>query len=109
MRLNAALRAENGNRAIQYAKRTLDLYGEVNVARRVNDVDAVRAPVSGRRGGCNRNAALLLLNHIVHGGRAFMNLADLVNLACIIQDSLGRRGLACVNMRHDPDIAGFFK
>jgi hypothetical protein len=37
-----------------------------------------------------------------------VHLADLVNLARIVQNSLGRRGLTCVNMRHDPDIAGIF-
>jgi hypothetical protein len=34
-----------------------------------------------------------------------MHLADLVGLAGVIQDALGRRGLAGVDMRHDAEVA----
>jgi hypothetical protein len=34
-----------------------------------------------------------------------MHFADLVRLAGVIEDPLGRRGLAGVDMRHDPEIA----
>jgi hypothetical protein len=34
-----------------------------------------------------------------------MNLADLMALARIIEDALGRRGLAGIDMGHDAEIA----
>jgi hypothetical protein len=34
-----------------------------------------------------------------------MHLADLVALAGVVEDPLGGRGLAGVDMRHDPDVA----
>jgi hypothetical protein len=79
---------------------------------RVDDVDAVLGafalgslPEAGGGGAGDRDPALLLLLHPVHGGGALMDLADLVGLAGIIKDALGRRRLAGVDMRHDADIA----
>jgi hypothetical protein len=36
-----------------------------------------------------------------------MDLADLVRLARVEQDTLGGRGLTGVDVSHDPDVAGF--
>jgi hypothetical protein len=76
------------------------------VAGRVYYLDAMVLPEAGRRGRRDRDTALLLLHHPVHGRSTVMNLADLVRLACIEQDSLGRRGLAGIDMSHDPDVSG---
>jgi hypothetical protein len=38
-----------------------------------------------------------------------VDLADLVGLAGVIEDALGRRRLAGVDMRHDADIAIAFE
>ena len=105
LRLNAALRAEHGDRAVQNAQGTLDLDGEIDVAGSVDDVEAIVLPVAGRRGGGNGDAALLFLSHPVHGGGAFMRLADFAVLARIEQNALGRRRLAGIDMRHDTDVA----
>jgi hypothetical protein len=50
--------------------------GEVDVARGVDDVDAVVVPDARRGSGRDRDA-LLLLRHVVHGRGAVVNLADL--------------------------------
>src|ERR1700709_927106 len=71
----------------------------------VDDVDLVVLPPAGRRGGRDRDAALLLLLHPVHRGSALVDLTDLVVDAGVEQDALGRRGLARVDVRHDPDVA----
>ena len=44
LRLNAALGAKDGDRAVEHTQRTLNLNGEVHVAGRVDDIDAVVAP-----------------------------------------------------------------
>ncbi len=105
LRLHAGDRVEAGNRAIENAQRALHLGREVHVARRVDNVDAGVLPGAGGGGGGNRNAALLLLLHPVHGRSALVHLADTVRDARIEEDALGRRRLAGVNVRHDPDIS----
>ena len=105
LRLDAADGAEDRDRAVEHAQRALDLDGEVDVAGRVDDLDAVVLPVARGRGGGDRDAALLLLDHPVHGRRALVDLADLVRLARVEQDALGRRRLAGVDVGHDADVA----
>src|SRR4051812_13279101 len=105
LRLDTRDRVEDGDRAVEHPQRPLDLDGEVDVAGRVDDVDRVALPLALGGGGSDRDAALLLLRHPVHGGGALVDLADLVVDAGVVEDPLGRRGLARVNVRHDPDVA----
>ncbi len=107
--LDAGDGVEQRDRAVEHAQRALDLDGEVDVAGRVDDVDAVVLPLRGGGGGGDRDAALLLLFHPVHRGRALVDLADLVGAAGVVEDALGRRRLAGVDVRHDPDVAGVFE
>jgi hypothetical protein len=76
------------------------------VARRIDDVDAMVFPKRGRRRGRDGDAALALLLHPVHRGCALVDLTDLVVLARVEQDALGRGGFARVDVGHDPDVAG---
>ena len=61
-------------------------------------------PGACRRGRRNRDAALLLLLHPVHGRSALVHLTDTVRDARIEEDALGRRRLAGVDVRHDSDV-----
>ena len=79
------------------------------MARRVNDVDLVLAPVARRRGGRDCDTALLLLLHPVHGGATLEHLPDLVRLSRVEQDALRGGCLPGVNVRHDTDVAILFK
>ena len=88
------------------------------MARGVDDLDAVggtvlhvAALVPEARGGSggDGHAALLLLDHPVHGGSAVVHLADLMSLARVVEDALGRGGLAGIDVSHDADVAGFGK
>ncbi len=103
--LHASHTVEHRHRTVEHAEGPLHLDGEVNVARGVDDVDVVVAPLAGggRRG--DGDAPLLLLGHPVHDGGAFVHLTDLVALARVVEDALGRRGLARVDVGHDPDVA----
>ena len=104
LRLHAMHGVKHRNRAVEHAQRALHLGREIHVAGRINNVDANVAPGAGRRGGRNRDAALLLLLHPVHDGSAFVHLADTVRLSRIKQDALRRRGLPGIDVGHDADI-----
>ena len=89
------------------------------MARRVDQVDVVRRrrvglaqpgtrfPLAVGGGRVDRDPALLLLGVEVHDGRAVVDLADLVDAAGVIQDALGRRRLAGVDVGGDADVADF--
>ncbi len=105
LRLDAADRAEEGDGAVEHAEAALDLDGEVHVPGRVDDVDLRVAPEDGGRRRGDGDAALLLLLHPVHHRRALVHLTDLVGLAGVVEDALGRRRLARVDVGHDADVA----
>jgi hypothetical protein len=97
--------AEHAHRAVQHAQGSLHLHREIHVAGRVNDVDLVLAPVAGGGRAGDGDAALLLLDHPVHGGRTLVHLADAMHLAGVEKDTLRGRGLARVNVGNNADIA----
>ena len=105
LRLHAGNRVEQRHRAIQHAQAALHFRGKVHVARSINNVDANIAPGAGRRSRGNRDAALLLLLHVIHGRSPFMHFTDTVRDAGIEQDAFRRCRLSGVNVRHDSDIA----
>src|SRR4029077_9055041 len=81
------------------------LYSEIHVPGRIDDVDAVIVPEAGRGRGGDGDAALLLLRHPVHRGRALMDLAELVDLLRVEEDPLGHGRLARVDVGNDPDVS----
>ena len=100
---------EEGDSTIENAQRALHLDREVHVAGRIDDVDAVISPLARGGGRRDRDTALLLLLHPVHRGGALVDLAHLVGLSGVIQDALGRRRLARIDVGHDPDVPGLFE
>ena len=111
LRLHAGHGAEQRHGGVEHAQGALHLDGEVDVPRSVEDVDAVLGeaavhplPETGGRRGGNGDAALLLLLHVVHHGRAVVDLADLVRDAGVKQDALGRGRLPRVDVRGDADV-----
>ena len=104
LRLDACDGVEHGDRAVEDAQRPLHLDRKVHVPGRIDDVDANVAPERRRGSGRDRDAALLLLHHPVHDGGALVDLAHLVGAAGVVEDPLGRRGLARVDVGHDPDV-----
>jgi len=108
LRLDAGIGIKQRNSPVKHAQRTLDFNREVNVSGRVNDVQALVVPETGRCSGRDRDATLLLLLHPVHRGRAIVNFTDLVALTGIVEHTFGGRGLAGINMSHDAEIAIIF-
>ena len=105
LRLDTGDGVEHRDRTVEHTQAALDLDREVDVAGRVDDVDPVALPLTRGGGARDRDAALALLRHPVHLGGALVDLTDLVRLAGVVQDALGRRGLARVDVGHDADVA----
>ena len=105
LRLDAGDGVEDGDGAVEHAQAPLHLDRKVHVPGRIDNVDPMVAPLRGRRRRGDRDPALLLLRHPVHRRGALVDLAHLVGAAGVVEDPLGRRGLAGVDVRHDPDVA----
>src|SRR5262249_26748212 len=100
---------EEGDRAVEHPEVSLDLDGEVDVARRVQDVDPVALPLRGRGGGGDGDAALLLLLHPVHDGSALVDLTPLVGAAGAVEDPLCGRRLTGIDVGDDADVSGLLE
>ena len=101
---------EDDDGPVEHAERALDLRREIDVAGRVDDVDRDRVPggvlpVAGDRRGDDRDSALLFLFEVVGGGGPLVHVAHAVDLARVVQDPLGRRRLAGVDVGDDADVA----
>ena len=100
---------EHRNGAIEHTQRSLDLGGEINVPRRIDDVDTVLGsgplPMAGRGGRRNGDPPLLFLLHPIHRGGALVDLTDPVEPSRIVKHPFRRRRLTGVDVRHDADIA----
>ena len=103
--LHPAHGAEHRHHAIKDPHRALHLNGEVDVARGVDDVDAVVFPTGGNGSRRDRDAPFSFLLHPVGDGGAVVHLTHLVNHARIEKNPFGGGGFARVNVGGDPDIS----
>ncbi len=105
LRLDAGHGVEDGHGAVEHAQRALHLDRKVHVPGRIDNVHPEVAPERRRRSRRDGDPALLLLDHPVHDRGALVDLAHLVRAARVVEDPLRRRGLARVDVGHDPDVA----
>jgi len=66
---------------------------------------AVGRPVRAHGGGADRDTALALQLHVIGGGRAVVHLAGAMDRAGLVEQALGERGLARVDVRDDAEVA----
>src|SRR5438067_4064908 len=108
LRLDTGNTVEHSDCAVEHAETSLNFHGEIHVARRVDNIDAMVDPVplpeTSSGGGGDRYAALLFLLHPVHGRRALVHLADFVRDARVIKDTFRGGGLTGIDVGHDVDI-----
>ena len=114
LRLDAGDAVEHDDCAVQHAQRAVDLNREVHVPRRVDDVDLLLAPERRHRGTLNGDAALLFLFQVVRRRRRLqilgvMDVDDRVLAPRVVEDALGRRRLAGVDVGDDSDVADIGK
>ena len=104
LRLDAARAAEHTDAAVQHLQRAIDLDGEINVAGGVDDIQTMLVPEAGGRCRLDGDAALTFLIHEIGGGGAIMDFTDLMDLAGQLEDALGGRGLARVDVGENADV-----
>src|SRR5208337_4244808 len=109
LRLDASHGAEDQHSSVEHAERPLDLDGEVDVARSVDDVDRLVVPVDSGRSRGDRDPSLLLQLHVVHHGPFTLDLLDHVGTARVIEHALRQCGLARVDVGGDSDVSIVFQ
>ena len=104
--LDPAHGAEHQDRPVQDAEAALDLDGEIDVAGRIDEVDAGVVPVDRGGGAGDGDAAFLFQFHVVHGGAAAVavDLLHAMDSPGVIQDPLAQGGLARVDVGGNADI-----
>src|SRR5271170_227808 len=105
LRLDPADCAEHRDRAVEHAQRAFHFDGEIDVARGIDDVDAMVAPEAGGRGRRDGNSAFLFLDHPVHGRGTLMHFTDFVVNPGVVEDPLSGSRFTGIDMGHDADVA----
>ena len=96
---------EQHDRAVRRDERAIRIFGEVFVARRIQQVQLVAEVLELQHGARHRDTALLLELHPVRGGVARgatrLHRAGQVDRAAVEQQLFGQRRFASVRMRDD--------
>jgi hypothetical protein len=104
LRLDALDRRDHEHDAVQHAQRALHLGDEVRVAGRVDHVDGGAADRERDDRRLDRDPALALERQRVRLRRPRIDAAGFVDDPGAVQEPLGQRCLAGVNMCEDPEI-----
>src|SRR5581483_12503179 len=104
LRLDTTNTAEDNNSTVKHTQAALDFGGEIHVSGGVNDIDLVILPLACNRGGGDGNPALPFLRHPISDCGSFVNLADFMRHAGVVQHALTDGGFATVHMGDNADI-----
>ncbi len=109
--LHAADGAEHEDGAVQHAQAAFHFDGEIDVARRIDQIDLVIdpwriVPMHGGGGAGDGNSAFALQIHVVHGRAPFaLHFLNAVNAAGVEQNALAERGFARVDVGRNADVS----
>ena len=98
-------RADHEYRQVGHPQRGRDVADEVGVARRVDEVDLVVAPLERCQRQRQGDAAALLLGVVVAHRRAVLDPSEAVDGAGAVQQRLGQACLARAAVTHECDVA----
>ena len=107
--LDAFAGAEHHDAAIEHAQAALDFGREIDVARRVDQIDDDVLPRKLHARRVDRDAALGLFGIVVGRGGAPVDLAGAMLRAAGKEHPLGDGRLAGVDVGNDADVANFFE
>ena len=105
LRLNTAHAVDDDHHPIEHMQAALNLGDEVDVSRRIDDLQDMLPPGHPGGGGHDGDAATAFLRQPIRGCRALIDAADPPLRARIVQDALGQRRLARIDVGHDAKCA----
>ncbi len=110
--LHAPNATQDQDSAIEHAQAALDFDSEVDVARRIDDLQNMIGPIDAGDRRLNRDATFLFDRITIHGRAdtvATAHFMNLMNTSTIKQNPLSQRGLTRVNVSRDTDVSKSFK
>ena len=90
---------------IQNGQASFDLVIEIDMTRRINQIDHVLVPSKLNRCGGDRDSTLSLLGHVVGHGVALVHIADILGQTAVEKHSLGCGRLTGVHMSDYANIS----
>jgi hypothetical protein len=96
---------KNDDTAVKNTQRAFDFGSEIDVPRRVDEVERVVFPVKSNGGGLNGNASFLFFGIVVGNGGALIDHTDFVDEVGVEEHSFGNGRLSCIDMGDDSDIS----
>lgn len=104
LRLDTSHGTQNEHGTIEHAKAPLNLDGEINVARRIDQVDSVSLPLDRSGGTGDGDPSLLFQIHVVHCGAFAADFLDTMNSPGVEKDPLAQGCFARVDVSRNTDI-----
>ena len=105
LRLYSLHGTEYANGTIQYPQGAFNLDRKIHMSGRIYNVNFRISPMAGGDGGSNRNASFLLIRHPIHHRLPVMDFTYFMGAPGIIQNTLGHRRFAGINVGDNVDVA----
>jgi len=108
LRLDPADGAQHQNGPVENPEGAFHFDGEIDVARRIDNIDRVIAPRAMSRGGLDGDSALLFEFHEIHCGAHSifsLHIVNGVNAPGVEQDSLRESRFPGIYVRADADVS----
>ena len=106
LRLDAGDGVENDDSTIQDTERALDLKGEINVTRSINQIDEVLLPLE-RNGSCvDGDASFSFLRHPIHYGVARVNGTNgsCKRVTSVVEHSLSHGSFSGIDVSENANV-----
>jgi hypothetical protein len=108
LRLNPLDPGKDDYGAIQHPQASFNFGGEINMARRIDQIYLMVVPAKRRSGGGNRYAPLSFIVSEVHDGFTVVHLANFMGLPGVEKEPFRCCCFARIDMSYDPDISYSF-
>jgi hypothetical protein len=105
LRLYAFDAGKNNHSSVQNAEASFHFGSKVYMPRGIDQIDLAVVPGKSGCSGRYRNSSFTFIGPEIHNGCAVVNFPDFMDLAGIVQESLGGSGFPRIDMRYDPNIS----
>jgi hypothetical protein len=99
---------EDPDGSVKHPKATFHLNGEIYVSRSIDKMDLTPPPITGGAGRSDGDPPFLFFGKVIHGGLAFVNLPDSVDLSGVVENALGKSSLTGIYVGNDSYVSDLF-